>query len=162
MQDESRHLRYHWKKRVLQALWEKSVKALCRSWSGRVGALLSAEGSPGCCLHRAGTQGERENQGYIGVHQDLSKISILSFVVSFLDTLIRECGVFLGLGYLCVVLLLVATLGICIPMCVWLLWKQVCVCVLLLAKACVCVLNKVEKFLTLWGSGRRSRGTEPL
>ena len=58
---------------------------------------------------------------------------------------------FLSLGYLCVVLLLVATLGICIPECVCGCFesKCVCVCVVTCKSVCVCVLNKVEKFLTL-------------
>ena len=144
---------------------QKSVKALSRSWSGEVGALHRAEGSSGSYLHRAATKGERENQGYIGVHQDLSRILILSFVVSFLDTLIRKCGVSFGFEIPVRSVVACRNVGyLYTRVCVWLLWKQVCVCVyvLLLEKACVCVLNKVGKFLTLWGSGRRSRETEPL
>ena len=47
----------------------------------------------------------------------------------------------LGLGYVCLVLLLVAMWGICIPVCVCViaLKASVCVCVLLLEKVCVCV-----------------------
>ena len=58
----------------------------------------SAEGRLWSCLHRAAIKGERENQGYTGFIQDLSRILILSFVVLFLDTLISECGVFIGFG----------------------------------------------------------------
>ena len=64
------------------------------------------------------------------------------------------CGVLLSLGYLCVVLLLVATLGICIPVCVGGCFesKCVCVCVLLLEKACVCVeySEKISHVVKEW------------
>ena len=84
-----------------------------------------AEGRPESCLHRAATQGERENQGYISVHQDLSrilKLSILSVVVSFLDTLIRKCVVFIGFGILVCSVVARCNVGyLYTRVCVWLL-----------------------------------------
>ena len=109
---------------------------------------------------------EWENQGYTGSIQDLSKISILSIllvVVSFLDTLIRKYGMSFGFGIPVRNVVTCHNVGyLYTRVCVWLLWKQVCVCVCCCLKKRVCVLNIVGKFLTLWGSGRRSRGTEPL
>ena len=84
--------------------------------------------------------GERENQGYISIHQDLSRILILSFVVSFLDTLISESGVFIGFRILVCSVVAHCNVGyLYTRVCVVALKASVCVCVLLLAKACVCV-----------------------
>ena len=122
-----------------------------------------AEGRPESCLHRATTQGEqkiqatstlieRENQGYTGFIQDFSRIPILSFVVLFLDTLISECGVFIGFGIPMRSVVAHRNVGyLYTRVCVIALKASVCVCVcvLLLEKVCVCVLNIVGKFLTL-------------
>ena len=108
----------------------------------------SAEGRPGSWVHRAAIKGEQKNQGYTNFIQDLSRILILSFVVLFLDTLISECGVFIGFG--------IRVCSVVARRNVGYLYTRVCVvalkasvCVLLLEKACVCVLNEVKKFLTL-------------
>ena len=121
-----------------------------------------AEGRPESCLHRATTQGEqkiqatstlieRENQGYTDFIQDLSRIPIPAFVVLFLDTLISECGVFIGFGIR--VLSVVACRNVrylytrvCVCDCFE--SKCVCVCVCCCLKKHVCVLNIVRKFLT--------------
>ena len=112
-----------------------------------------ADGSPRSCLHQAAIKGERENQGFISVHQDLSRISILSIlsvVVLFLDTLISECGVFIGFGIPVRSVVARHNVGyLYTRVCVWLLGKQVWVCVCCYLKKRVCVLNIVGKFLTL-------------
>ena len=122
-----------------------------------------AEGRPKSCLHRAATQGEqkiqatstlieRENQGYTGFIQDLSRIPIPSLVDLFFDTLISESGVFIGFGIPVSSVVTRRNIGyLYTHVCVIVLKASVCVCVcvLLLAKACVCVLNKMRKFLTL-------------
>ena len=54
------------------------------------------------------------------------------------------CGVILDLGNLCVVLLLVATLGACLPMCVCCCFESKCVCVCVCVVACKSVCMCVE------------------
>ena len=119
------------------------------------------EGRPESCLHRAATQGEqkiqatstlieRENQGYTGSIQDLSRILILSFVILFLDTLISECGVCIGFGIRVLSVVACCNVGyLHTRVCVIALKVSVYVCVCCNLKKCVCVLNIVEKFFTL-------------
>ena len=99
-----------------------------------------AEGRPESCLHRAATQGEQKNQGYTGFIQDLSRILILSFVILFLDTLISECGVFIGFGIpVCSVVARCNVGYLYTRVCVVALKASVCVCCCCLKKrVCVC------------------------
>ena len=93
---------------------------------------------------------ERENQGYTGFIQDLSRIPLLSFVALFLDTVITECGVFIGCGIRVLSVVACRNVGyLHTRVCVIALKVSVYVCVCCNLKKCVCVLNIVGKFLTL-------------
>ena len=149
------------------------MKALPRSWFGEGGSLECAEGRPQSYLHWATTQGEqkksklqrlwssKENQAYTGSIQDLSRILIPSLIVLFLNTLIIECGVCSGCGIRVLIVVACCNVGyLYTRVCVCDCFDSKCVCVCCCLQKRVCVLNIVRKFLTLWGSGRRSRETE--
>ena len=105
----------------------------------------SAEGRPGSCLHRAAIKGEQKNQGYTDFIQDLSRILILSFVVLFLDTLINECGVFIGFGIRVLSVVARRNVGyLYTSVCVIALKASVCVCVCVCVVACKSVCVCVE------------------
>ena len=114
-----------------------------RSWFDGFEALRGAEASQGIVLTEhllRGSESTEPTSRFTKICQGF----LILLCCSFLDTLLREISVFLGLGVWCgFVRLLLATEGACASVCV-------CVCVFHCVCVCVFISGKFSHIVRKW------------